>query len=100
VLDLETKRLGANEKGEQEYDPNVICVTHRCFQCKDLNGESYKCSVCGDSSGNSNFVFYTMKPFINHVLEKGPKVTQVVALAHNAHGLICLLLASCYNVKN
>jgi len=85
--------MDVNDKCEHELVSNLICVTHRCHQCKDIHGNTHKCNVCGNADSSRDFTFYSMDPFITHVLEQGPKFTQVVALAHNAHGFDSLFVA-------
>ena len=92
VFDVETMLLPVNENGEREHRPNLICASHRCRQCKDME-QNYNCTVCGNAQGNRDFVFHDMETFINHVLEQGPKFQKVVALSHNGARFDTLLVA-------
>jgi len=93
IFDVETMRLDENEKGESELEPNLICVSHRCYKCKDVDDETYNCAECGSSEGGRDFVYYNIETFINHVLEQGPKFTKVVALSHNGSRFDTLFVA-------
>ena len=83
IYDVETQLMEANEKGEREHRVNLVCVSHVCNQCKDQLEETSICYRCGDQTGNRNFMFEDMHPFVKHILEQRSKFGKVVAIAHN-----------------
>jgi len=94
IFDVETMLLVPNTKGEREHIVNLVCLTHRCNECKDKNSDA-TCMDCGDTENGRirDFSFKTMKEFIVHVLKERPSFEKTLVLSHNGSRYDMILAA-------